>query len=406
MKSKITMVAMAAAAAVSLTACSGSGGGTAQPTASDEPFVVAYVGGVTGSLASTTATEIEAMKAGVEFLNDNGGVNGHPVELEVLDSKSDPTEAVTVLQQRLAKGDAPDLIKAGITSPEALAILPVAARAGIASYTISNSPLIDDVDAYPLNRSVSAIATQQVEVVWDYIQAQDYQSISVLAPENATGDALVQSVESVFKGVEVTETRYAPAELDVTASYERALQGSPDAVFTDCIGQLCANILSARDAVPGAVDVPLLGTSPLSGSAGGPAAIASPSAIQNLHMLVFDVQYEKPEAEQTEAFQTFYSALLAADPDPTGVLAPSTAWDGLMMFAHAADVADSIDGADMIAAIDDIDWEPGFFATYGDVPVDFSDKSVYPTVPNNGFAMVQASAQVKGLYPAVDLFVP
>lgn len=377
----------------------GGGGGT------NETFDVVFVGGVSGPTAGITESEVNAVQVAIDQLNADGGILGQEITLEVLDSTGDPTEAVSVLQRRLADGDPPDLVRAGLSSTETLALLPALARAGLPSFASSNSPAIDDMGAYPLNRQISAKNTRQVAMGAEYAQLQGYERIAVLAAEDASGDGVVAAAEEAYEAadIEIATTRYNPQEVNMAVAMQRALDSGPDAIYTDCLGEPCARLLAARESVPGALEVPMFAGTSMAGSPGGPAAYATPASLENLHVLVFGVQLQRPESEQTDAFRAFIEDYRAEYGEPASLVAAAINYDGMRMFAAAAEEAGSTDPKALVEAIDAMEWEAGDFVTYPDAAVDYDGKSLYPVLPNNAFSYVQPSVQEGGQYPPVEV---
>jgi len=407
MKSKKAIAAAVAIAALALTACSSPAATTAPTADSSDPFNVLYVGGITGPFASLVVTELQGMNIAIDQINEDGGILGREVVLETLDSKGDPTEAVSVLQKRLSSGDKPDLVRAGLSSTEALAMMPVVTRAGIASYSNSNTPLLDDPKTYPYNKQISAKNLRQIQLASTYIGSQKIKNLAVLAAEDASGDGVVESTKEIYKGtgINVEYFRYNPADIDLSVAYQRAIGGSPDAVYSDCLGAPCVRLIAARTSVKGGTDIPMVGGVSMAGAAGGPAASNTAEAIENLHIVLFDVHLKRDAADQTPEFKAFYKALIK-DGTPTAMSTPSVTFDGLKMYAAAAEHAKSTDPAKMVKAINDIEWAPGAFVTYGNAAVDYTADSNYPTLPDNAFAVVQAGPLVGGQYEPLDLFQP
>ena len=62
------------------------------------------------------AAEQDGLKAAAEVLNENGGLDGRRVVLDIEDDGSDPTQAVSLLQRKVTDGDKPDLVWPGSTS--------------------------------------------------------------------------------------------------------------------------------------------------------------------------------------------------------------------------------------------------------------------------------------------------
>jgi len=405
MKSRL-LAAAVAVVALSLTACSSPGG--ADPSAGDQkPFDFVYLGGITGGQASLAQLEVAALKVAVEGINDDGGILGRKVKMEIIDTKSDPTEAVSVLQKRLAAGDPPDLVRAGLSSTEALALLPVTTRAGIPTFSGSGSPLADDTKAYPYNKLTGGVFSRYAEMMRTWVEFKKFTTVAVLAPEDASGDSTVQAMEKVFDGssARLEIYRFNPGDLDLSVPYQRAIADKPDLVYANCLGAPCVRVVAARESVAGGTDIPMFGDGSMSGSAGGPAAGVPASAIENLHVLIFDGQLKKAEKDQTEEFKTFYSGL-TKQLDPTGLSSATIAYDGLRMYAAAAEKAKSVDAKKMIDAINDNDWPAGYFVTYGKAKLSWSPDHAFPQQPDDAFAVVQVAPLEGGQYPPIDVFQP
>jgi branched-chain amino acid transport system substrate-binding protein len=393
-------------AALSLTACSTGSG--AEPSASDEtPFDFVYLGGVTGGQASLSQLEVAALNVAVDEINGDGGILGRQVEMEIIDTKSDPTEAVSVLQRRLAAGDPPDLVRAGLSSTEALALLPVTTRAGIPTFSGAGSPLVDDTAAYPFNKLTGGVFSRYAELMRTWVENEKFETVAVLAPEDASGDSTVAAMEKVFEGSSsaLDVFRFNPADLDLSVAYQRAIEKKPDLVYANCLGAPCVRVVAARESVAGGTDIPMFGDASMSGSAGGPAAGVPPTAIENLHVLIFDGQLKKAEKDQTEAFKVFYSGL-TEQLDPTGLSSATIAYDGLRMYAAAAEKAKSVDAQKMIDAINENDWPAGYFVTYGKAKLTWNPDHAFPQQPDDAFAVVQVGPLEGGLYPPLDVFQP
>lgn len=95
--------------AASVAACSGSerssessaGGGAG----SKEPYIIGAAVDITGPFAATAAPKLEGFQLYFDWLNSKGGIDGHPVKIDVRDNKSDPAQAATNVRA-FSNGDA------------------------------------------------------------------------------------------------------------------------------------------------------------------------------------------------------------------------------------------------------------------------------------------------------------
>jgi len=99
-RKKLTLVAGLAVVALLTAACgssksnSGSGApGSTINAATGTPILVGQIAGLTGAVTATPEAGA-SMKASVEALNNSGGINGHPLELNQCDSKGEPSTEV------------------------------------------------------------------------------------------------------------------------------------------------------------------------------------------------------------------------------------------------------------------------------------------------------------------------
>lgn len=96
---------MAASAALLLGAC-GSGGGGAD--GDNAPIVIGSVNSLSG--AGTFAEASEAAEAYFDRLNEEGGINGHPVEYNILDDKGDPGTASSAARELVGSDEVVALV--------------------------------------------------------------------------------------------------------------------------------------------------------------------------------------------------------------------------------------------------------------------------------------------------------
>lgn len=83
---KTVLLSMALLAAISLSATSAS--------KADEPYKIGFLGGLSGFLGPFDDPVLKGMQAAADDLNKQGGIDGkYPIEISVVDSKSDPAQA-------------------------------------------------------------------------------------------------------------------------------------------------------------------------------------------------------------------------------------------------------------------------------------------------------------------------
>ncbi len=102
---------------------SSSGGGNEEATGG-EPIKVASVLDETGELEGYGKPMSQAARLAIESINEEGGVLGREVELENLDTRSDPAQTTTVARE-VARNPDISMVMGGITSASREAIRPI-----------------------------------------------------------------------------------------------------------------------------------------------------------------------------------------------------------------------------------------------------------------------------------------
>jgi branched-chain amino acid transport system substrate-binding protein len=107
----LAVLAVVAAASISVTACSssksssntpaggGASGGSGQGGSSGSPIKIGVITDLTGAASSTFATSEKGIKAYTQAVNADGGVNGHKLEYVMADTTSSAAGALTAAQK-------------------------------------------------------------------------------------------------------------------------------------------------------------------------------------------------------------------------------------------------------------------------------------------------------------------
>lgn len=144
-------------------------------------------------------------------------LGGERFTLVVRDTRGTPEGAAAAAESALAEQAA--LLLGPLFSPSAEAVKPIVDTAEVPMITFSNNTAI----AGPLTFVMGVTPRTQVDRVVDYAVAQGLRRIAVLAPENAYGNIVVQSLqEAVFRnGVELSRVVfYDPQSTDVSAEVQ------------------------------------------------------------------------------------------------------------------------------------------------------------------------------------------
>jgi ABC-type branched-subunit amino acid transport system substrate-binding protein len=114
-----------------LAACSAAGPApSAQSTPQAKPIVIGDLADVTGAFALNGAEMHVATDLAVAQINQAGGINGRPLQVQYADPKSDPTEA-SQLATQFVQQDNVDVLVGAVSSAECAAVEDLAPKLGV-----------------------------------------------------------------------------------------------------------------------------------------------------------------------------------------------------------------------------------------------------------------------------------
>lgn len=385
--------AMTAIAAVSLSACSSGSAGPAE--AADDPFRVVAILPVTGALSKQSAVQINGLKAAAKIVNANGGIGGREVEVEVLDSKLDPTEAVTLLQGEINGDTAPDYVWAGATSNEALAMLPALSGAGILSGTTAADLKMNNPELYPYHFGMQSTNNQNYQTFVDYAKKEGVKKVGFIAANDALGTYNLSAIKELLAdtGIELVTQSYDTTATDMTAPMDALKAADPDVLLASAYGPGVGYLFDARQKL--AWDVPVVGDSAVGGS--NPAAIAKPEALKGVQLLSPVVTATAHKDKWLPDTQKMIDAISAEGQITQILTQASLPYDAIQLLALAAVQAGSTDADALKGALENlkapehVTWTS--YPTYG-----YSAENHFPKIESGYIVFTGANELVNGQF--------
>lgn len=346
------LVAGAAAVALGLTACGGdsAGGGGGD----EDPYRVGVLVGLTGSYAALGVPEQQSIELYFDQVNADGGINGHPVELVVLDSASDEGTAVNQFR-KLAVEENVHAVLGPSSSGESIALrtfshdmqLPTIGLAS-ASSIVEPPEEADYMFKQYTGTNESMLAQLQ------FAQEQGWTDVALLHTNDGYGQDAAGLIEDVAAevGVNVTGVEsFDATATDVTAQLGSLGEGSPDAVLVWAVNP--ANAVVAQSANSIGFE-PALFNSPGAGSAayietGGEAV--NGTYLQGSVVLAADSLTE--EDAQYDVTHQLVDAYEGEYSETPGQYA-ANGWDGALLLQNAIEQAAEHDVTDVQATRDAI----------------------------------------------------
>lgn len=326
---------------------SASGGGSTSESGgagSGDPYRVYASLSLSGPLAGIGLAEQDGLEAAAEVLNARGGIDGHPIELEIVDDGSDPTQAVSLLQRKMTGDDKPDLVWPGSTSNVTLALCPILMQQRVLALGITASTDISDLDRCGYNFVMGPTPADSQAAVAREMAQRGIRSVAVLLSNDAYGEAVQAAVEEVFPaaGLEITQIEnFAPDALDAGPQLRRLRDTNPDALFVEGQGAAIGKVLESRQQL--GWDIPVYGGTGFGGS--NVAALVGPEALRDVAMWQWGVGVRGAEPVP-ELFES--TALPAIQRAADGELRVANnlyagGYDALMVADAAARAARSIE---------------------------------------------------------------
>ncbi|GAA0402887.1 ABC transporter substrate-binding protein [Acrocarpospora corrugata] len=369
--------------------------GDAEDSASGgDTYIVYFTGDYSGAVSANNASIDAGIKLAAEELNAKGGIDGKKIVVETANDQNDPTKAVSLLQQRLAKGTKPDLVYPGSSSAVSLSLLPILTRQKIISVGGTVSGLLNDPAKFPYHFGISSPGKDYAPALIKIAQEKGYQKIGMLYANDATG----QSSAAIYKaaveaaGMTFVEARFESTALDMTSQLNQLKAESPDALVLNGYGTAALYAMRSRAQI--GWDIPTYCDQL---SSGYPyLKNLREDELQNVNVVISTVTLAT--SERHPGLDAFIAKVKAG---PAGKEITTTGWglyatghDSLALASYAAQQAKSTDPDKVKAAMESLakptGTPPWFYAgPKGDlVSFSYSATNHFPTTSESTFQYV------------------
>ncbi|MGO4691790.1 ABC transporter substrate-binding protein [Glaciibacter sp. 2TAF33] len=399
MKTRRIVIAATALAALGagLVGCSSPAAEDSGSSASGgKPFSFVVVLPLTGPLAVNAQQQLNGLKASAKELNAAGGIGGRQVVFKVVDDKADPTQAVTLLQDQINSDTPPDLVWAGATSGEALAMAPILTNAGIVSGAISSSLLLNDPTKYPYHFGFTTANNQNYPDLVEEAKSEGAKSIGFITGNDALGTDNLKVIKEAAAAARMplTYETFDATATDLTGPMDALRATKPDILVLSSYGAGAGYLLEARDKL--GWNIPTIGD--LAISASNPAKVVDPKALVGIKVQERPVDVLSLKSDWLPAEE--HALKLIKEQGPIGGAAAVqslTAYDALQIVGAAAaqeggtSASQLKSGMEKLKAPNPIPWT--MYKTYG-----FTPKNHFPVLGKNSLVYVPAGPSQDGFY--------
>ncbi len=225
MKRTLALGALAASAALVLSACSGGLASGGETDSGDGPIKLGMLAPFSGSEAAFGDYMKFGAQLAIDEVNADGGVAGRDLELVTEDDACDATASVAAAQKLVTAGVKGSV--GGYCSGATLPTLPIFADAGIPMVIpAANSNELVGQGAFMINGT----GTQQAEAAVTWINKEGAKNVVIIDDNEAYPKDLADSIEKQATGLTVAREHVNPDEKDFSAAVNSVLGKSPDFV--------------------------------------------------------------------------------------------------------------------------------------------------------------------------------
>lgn len=356
----MVVAAMSCALALGVAACgsdgsSASGSEDSSAASSDKPFRVLMVVDTTGPAKTYGQQDVVAMKAAVDYWNEQGGIAGRKITFDHVTTNGDPTTGVTALTKWVSSNGKPDYVFPGTTGGDVTALIPAIKRMGLLGLgVVDGSDGCDSGAAEHCPTYFSPGGTSDIgpKSAAHFMAEQGYKKVGLLIEQNSYSESEVPPLTEALKaeGVAYVTAEFPADSVDLSPQFAKLRDADVDAVFAAVLGPSVGHVAQAR-AKLGIVDSMPLIFDPGASALDLPT-LAPPELLKNSFEQVHKSDNPKADLPGRD--------LLIKNAKPYGgvtqsMLIVAYAWDDLILVHHAVEQAGSTDPEAVRKALENLD---------------------------------------------------
>ena len=321
-----------------------------QAASAKDPIEVGSVAALTGYLAGYDGEFLNGLKLAVKVINDEGGADGHQLDLHILDGASSATTGATATNQLLNQYNVGVMLN-GASSAISVAIQPLVADAKVPMIILSQLPP-DPKWAFLSTTAFSRVTELELQFATKYLKAK---TIGIIYNQTPAAQSATKNLTELApkwglkvvstQGVEVTATDFTPQ----LAAFKEA---NPDAILDFMTGP--AHILEAKAAATVGLKAALV-----MGLDDTPTFQEASAAYPNAYLSAIPAQVypDIADAAMKSAVGAFLEEHKKAGLNPAGVQAAASGWDAAYMLKAAVEKSHATGGEALRGALETLDYQ-------------------------------------------------
>ena len=324
-----------------------------------EPYVIGAIFAITGDASSLGIPERNTAEMLEKMINDSGGINGHPIDIKIEDTKGEPAETLTAAK-RLVEGENVLAVVGPSRTGSTLAIVDYMEKSEVPLISCAAGiQIVEPVRKWVFKTPQSdRLAVQKIV---EYLNAKNITKVASLSDNTGFGKSGRAEIEKLLPaaGVKVvTYEEYGPKDTTMETQITK-IKGT-DAQAVVCWGTPPGPAIVAKNMKQLAMDIPLICSHGVANATflniAGDAAngVVLPAG----RLLVRDqIPADNPQASVLNEYAEKYQAQFDKSADTFG----GHAWDSVQLVVAAMREV----GPDRAAIRDWIEAKQGFVGTGG-----------------------------------------
>ncbi len=204
-----------------------------------EPYKIGALFAVTGPASFLGEPEKNTAIMLQDQINKAGGINGHPLEIIIEDTKSDETQAV-LSAKKLLENDKVLAIVGPSTTGESMALVPIMNDADTLLLSCAaGAPITQPVKERAWIFKTPQYDTSAVEAIYEYMKKQSIAKVGIITISTGFGDAGRKALLNIAPQYGITivaDEKYGPKDSDMTTQLVKIKAAGAQAVINWSVG--------------------------------------------------------------------------------------------------------------------------------------------------------------------------
>ena len=347
----VVFVVSACGSSSSSSSVTASSGGTSHSAKS--PFVVLAVVDTSGPTKAYGEVQKAGLQGTAAYLNANGGILGHPVEVKIINDNGTPETATAGLLKYMSEGNPkPNMVWPGTSAGDSAALLPLLERYNLLGIgTVLGSGCNANAQSIcPTAFLPSGGLASSVPAMVQYMEAKGYKHVGLLLEDGPIAQTVLNALPSQ-KTITFTTVKYPPTAVDLQPQVSQLASAGAQAIYFEGLSPAPGYAGNARSEL-GLVDkIPLVFGA--IASAVDLTKLMSPAELKNAYETAYAVNLPSEAFPGRELMIQYSKPFGGVTSQPLNLAA--FAWTALILARDAAEQAGSIEADPMIEALKNLD---------------------------------------------------